>query len=251
MSPPIRDGSGSSIGSIRLGDGSEISEVRTGAGDVLFSAIPDSVVSRWTFDNADTSGDTAIDVFGDNDGTIEGATTGIAGELNEAYSFDGTDDRVSFGNIPEVGGESEFSISVWVYEPGDYPEAEIYFGAFPNNSNNIIIGTNNNAQKYYIRVESGDTRVQSNNEISPPENTWTHMVLTFNSGSLKFYEDATERVSKTGGPSTAPTGLDFYCAFAGQTGEYNNVDIDDPRIYSKELSSSEVSNLYNTGSIDG
>jgi len=37
MSPPIRDGSGSSIGSIRLGDGTEISEVRTGAGDVLFS----------------------------------------------------------------------------------------------------------------------------------------------------------------------------------------------------------------------
>lgn len=46
MSPPIRDGSGSSIGSIRLGDGSEISEVRTGAGDVLFNAIPGSVVSR-------------------------------------------------------------------------------------------------------------------------------------------------------------------------------------------------------------
>jgi len=43
MSPPIRDGSGSSIGSIRLGDGSEISEVRTGAGDVLFSAGPSTV----------------------------------------------------------------------------------------------------------------------------------------------------------------------------------------------------------------
>jgi len=42
MSPPIREGSGDSIGSIRLGDGSEISEVRTGAGDVVFSAIPDS-----------------------------------------------------------------------------------------------------------------------------------------------------------------------------------------------------------------
>jgi len=46
MSPPIRDGSGNDIGSIRLGDGSEIAEVRTGAGDVLFSAIPGSVVSR-------------------------------------------------------------------------------------------------------------------------------------------------------------------------------------------------------------
>jgi hypothetical protein len=47
MSPPIREGSGSSIGSIRLGDGSEISEVRTGAGDVLFSAIPDSAVVQY------------------------------------------------------------------------------------------------------------------------------------------------------------------------------------------------------------
>ena len=60
MSPPIRDGSGNDIGSIRLGDGSEISEVRTGAGDVLFSAIPDSVVSRpndgRTFSESDRRG---------------------------------------------------------------------------------------------------------------------------------------------------------------------------------------------------
>jgi len=40
MSPPIRDGSGNSIGSIRLGDGTEISEVRTGAGNLVFSAAP-------------------------------------------------------------------------------------------------------------------------------------------------------------------------------------------------------------------
>jgi len=52
MSPPIRDGSGNDIGAIRLGDGSEISEVRTGAGDVLFSAIPDTVVSRPADNNS-------------------------------------------------------------------------------------------------------------------------------------------------------------------------------------------------------
>jgi len=47
MSPPIREGSGDSIGSIRLGDGSEISEVRTGAGDVLFSAGPESTLLAY------------------------------------------------------------------------------------------------------------------------------------------------------------------------------------------------------------
>jgi len=48
MSPPIRDGSGNDIGAIRLGDGSEISEVRTGAGDVLFSAVPNTQITRPT-----------------------------------------------------------------------------------------------------------------------------------------------------------------------------------------------------------
>jgi WD40 repeat protein len=51
MSPPIRDGSGDSIGSIRLGDGSEISEVRTGAGDVLFSGLGESTLLAYGSDD--------------------------------------------------------------------------------------------------------------------------------------------------------------------------------------------------------
>jgi len=54
MSPPIRDGSGSSIGAIRLGDGSEIAEVRTGAGDVVFSA--NTIVDNFEDDNATPAG---------------------------------------------------------------------------------------------------------------------------------------------------------------------------------------------------
>jgi len=53
MSPPIRDGSGNSIGSIRLGDGTEISEVRTGAGDVLFSAVSESTLLAYGSDDND------------------------------------------------------------------------------------------------------------------------------------------------------------------------------------------------------
>jgi len=58
MSPPIRDGSGNDIGSIRLGDGSEIAEVRTGAGDVLFSAsgVPQQgLLHDWKASNFDGS----------------------------------------------------------------------------------------------------------------------------------------------------------------------------------------------------
>jgi len=79
MSPPIREGSGDSIGSIRLGDGTEISEVRTGAGDVLFSgsAIPDTsmfsspIYQYYAGDAGYNDGDSGVslpEVLDDNQG---------------------------------------------------------------------------------------------------------------------------------------------------------------------------------------
>ena len=57
--------------------GVEASQVVAPDGTVVFedAAIPDSGVSRWTFDDGDTDSGTALDVWNDNDGTINGATT--------------------------------------------------------------------------------------------------------------------------------------------------------------------------------
>jgi len=95
MSPPIRDGSGSSIGSIRLGDGSEISEVRTGTGDVLFSgsAIPDSALYQWLLNEG--SGQTAADRVGSADLSLN--FSGWVSDSNAVggfvLGFDGRDDE--------------------------------------------------------------------------------------------------------------------------------------------------------------
>jgi hypothetical protein len=89
MSPPIRDGSGSSIGSIRLGDGSEIAEVRTGAGDVLFSAIRDSRVYYYV---GESFGNPWTEEVTGSDMTVSGLTsTTLNG--NDAVSGDGVDDH--------------------------------------------------------------------------------------------------------------------------------------------------------------
>jgi len=89
MSPPIRDGSGDSIGSIRLGDGSEIAEVRTGAGDVLFSGTPATLVNRAPLDEG--SGTTFTDVIGSANGTLSNGgtfTTNSAFRGDVAPTFD-------------------------------------------------------------------------------------------------------------------------------------------------------------------
>jgi len=105
MSPPIRDGSGSSIGSIRLGDGSEISEVRTGAGDVLFSATappPGSAVAQhFATEQSESNGQTVApftDSLNTNDLSAVGAPKFDSNGLNSGPSVrtDGSDDGYNY-----------------------------------------------------------------------------------------------------------------------------------------------------------
>jgi len=96
MSPPIRDGSGSSIGAIRLGDGTEISEVRTGGGDVVFGAIPDAQNLYADYNPAKQSdatpfvdqAGTASDLTANGDPTLQ---SGVFGS-NNGIDLDGSGD---------------------------------------------------------------------------------------------------------------------------------------------------------------
>jgi len=115
MSPPIRDGSGNSIGAIRLGDGTEISEVRTGAGDVLFSGILDSeanqkLVHRWPLSE---DSDPFVDQIGSSDGTNNGKTqvTGNKYVDGAARQGDGTGDYIDVGqSAPSL--DARFAVAV-------------------------------------------------------------------------------------------------------------------------------------------
>jgi len=116
MSPPIRDGSGDSIGSIRLGDGSEISEVRTGAGDVLFSAgsIPDSAIHRWKLD--DVSSGTVTDSIGGQNGSVSGVSSVSNSDFQggAAGDSDGSNDFISTGTLGSFGSNIDTDFT-WAF----------------------------------------------------------------------------------------------------------------------------------------
>jgi len=111
MSPPIHDGSGNSIGSIRLGDGSEISEVRTGAGDVLFSAVSESTLLAYGSDDSNVY---VHDVGG---GFPLNTTLSQAGDrVRSGVSFSPDNSLIAYGSDDE---------NVYVHDVG---------GGFPLNS---------------------------------------------------------------------------------------------------------------------
>jgi len=240
MSPPIRDGSGSSIGSIRLGDGTEITEVRTGAGDVVFSGLPDadSLVSLFRFENDVT------DSVGSNDGSIVGSptftTTAKVG--NTALEFFGGNDGVNIPS-PIIPEDSPQTITAYAKIPDQTAGKIVDVG-----NDRFIISYKTRANTgYEFRMFDGKSHLIEHNG---PLNEFVHLAASFDGDKQEFFVNGTSVGSNTG------TGNIY--AGGGETGigyeAVNDVDhlqgiVDDVRFYDKGLTSTEVSNLINTGGI--
>jgi hypothetical protein len=208
---------------------------------------PDSGVSRWTFDDADTDGSTAADVWGDDDGTINGATTGVSGKFGEAYSFDGTDDNVYIGAIPELESATEFSISLWVNDSSFPGQFIPYFGYYPDIDNGIFIGHTPDGDALF-NVETNTTRAIYDDGTPIPTGQWNHMVLVWDAPDMTAYFNNSE-VATESGPSQTVSSTDFYVCERRGTGETTDAEVDDPQVYDKALSSDEVDSIFNTGTI--
>ena len=77
--------------------------------------VTDGLVSYWTFDRQDIAGGTAKDVWGENDGKIVGARKVVAGRVNGALEFDGSDDYVNLTNLGDFGSQVGTStFEAWV-----------------------------------------------------------------------------------------------------------------------------------------
>jgi len=209
MSPPIREGSGSSIGSIRLGDGSEIAEVRTGAGDVLFSAIPDTSMfqsplyqfSAAKLNVADgTTGVTFPETLaGLSDPTVVGGPTFRENQDGfKAIEFDGSDHHewTPDSNLPT--GADPHSWAALVYLPA-LPSGEKFtvcgYGAGNTNETTTIQFDGFDSGKLLSTFFSGDI-VGS----VPSTNQWITVGVSYDGSNRTLYLDGSPDNSDSPGP---------------------------------------------------
>lgn len=215
------------------------------AGIVGGPDIPDSGVARWTFDTADTSGSTAVDVWNGNDGTINGATTGVSGAnqtytTDEAYSFTSSDTVTT-----PVSDQDVITYGCWIN-----PDESV--------NNGRIIQTSTGDNGCGVRNDSGTLNVytrisgtyNSARGGSLPTGSWSHVVGVFDGANsqIRGYVNGSQVASTSIGDRVLGDTLDIN---QGAQGNPMSQDIDDVRIYSTALSDTEVSNWYSTGSISG
>ncbi len=197
-------------------------------------AIPDSGVFRYNFEEG--SGNTVYDSWNNNDGSISGATFSTDSKVDSySLSFDGSDDYV---DVPDMSGRSysSFSVGAWV-KP-------------------ISIANNDNIFSWDSDVEafiSSTWGILMNGTYhqvgSPSTDEWTHVFYTYDGSTVTTYENGSDVGSTS--ISGDVTGTTFYVGRKYSEAKTLDGYLDDFRFYDKALTSTEVSNLYNTGSISG
>ena len=211
---------------------------RAGIVSQVRDAIPDSGLARLTFDNADTESGTAFDIWNNNDATINGATTGVTGAnqtytTGEAYDFEGSNDYLDFDASLLSSGPA--SVAIWA-NVDSWSDGVVLSGYASE-----LLRTDGGANEWY----AWDVNITG---ISGSLDQWDHFVLTDDgAGTVEVYKNATSQGTASYSSSDSQ---DWEIGRrATNQDRYFDGSLDDLRVYDKELTSTEVSNLYNNGSI--
>ena len=201
----------------------------------ISSTLLNYIVAYYNFDEAAGN---LIDQVGSLDGALVGPPTqGVAGIINDCYTFGGAD-YTTMGDSP-LSGE-DFSFSVWVK-----PDVSA--------ANRTIIGWVSNGGPQFI-IHSTDVAllVQQNVAViglsttTVTEEAWNHIVVTHNtSGNYNFYING--GLAEGGVNDVVLTFSNMYIGCKAGPAELFAGEIDEVGIWNRVLTAGEAAELWNAG----
>jgi hypothetical protein len=199
----------------------------------------------------------ASDSYGTNNGTLMNGCTFTTGLIGKAFTFDGVNDYVQLPNNSFKPTNTDFSISAWVNFSGTTSNVQTIFSAMTAISTKgygIILYYYNNALTFQISNASSDDLLNYTSNIF---SSWHLVTVTRKAGSSsKIYLDGTLVASNslTNNPTfpnsnTYPSigGTDYSGTHSPQYFCASGTKLDAVTVWNKELTSTEVTTLYNSG----
>ena len=189
-----------------------------------------SLVSYYKMD-----GD-ATDSVGSNGGTVNGASV-TTGKINQGYDFDGSNDYIaSSSNV----GNGAVSISAW-FKTTDSNIMRVAETYGTTSFNSIVFET---GLRLAIRDDSSAT-IFPTGITGYNDGDWHFVVMTNDGTTAKLYVDnvQVQSISSSGIGSQTITNADIGAYRGGS--QYFDGKIDEVAIWSRALTSDEVTELYN------
>ena len=147
--------------------------------------VTDGLVSRWTFDADTVQGDTIEDVWGQNDGTMQGdAKISNDGKIGQAIELDGAGDFISIDAPIDIPiGNDTYAIEAWFFANTGFaaPYLGIMgWGAYGSlDAVNALMLMKNKGFRHYWW--GNDLDWETNDELT---GEWHHVIAQFD-GSIR------------------------------------------------------------------
>jgi hypothetical protein len=220
---------------------------------IQLSVLPSGLTSYYPLDT--NTGVVAYDSSaGSHDGILQNSPTWISScQISACLSFNGTSQFVSTSSA--FANPSTYTLELWFKTGSSSGGRLIGFG-------DSSTGTSTNADRTVYMTNAGNLVFGANpgtthtvtSTLTYNDNNWHHLAATMGSGGMHLYVDG----SSVGTPdaNTASGNYTGYWRMAydtlsgwpsAPTSNYFSGRLDEVKIYSRELSATEVANEYSAG----
>ena len=210
------------------------------------SPAPSGLVDWWPGEG------NAYDVIGTNNGTLVGDVSYVAGEVGQAFSFNGSNSYVSIQDSPSLDAfTSRITIELWM-KSGDLTANSDWKGLVTKgNSSWRLMGTSG-AKTVYLGLD-GVSNGYMGGTRNVKDGQWHHVAGVYDGTNMFLYVDGTLDASQ---PATGLISQNTYPVCLGELTEgpsglqpylFNGL-IDEVSIYNRALTASEIQAIYAAGS---
>lgn len=205
-----------------------------------------------------TADNTPNDALGTYNGTLTNGATYGTGIINQGFSFDGVNDYVNLGNVLNFDGSTPFTFNAWVNKSADKFQSIICkIGGSPNYtgynfrinqdfSGRLELLLNNTAPTNWIYCKS--TTAYTNGAYSMLTVTYDG---SQDANGVTFYINGVDAgLTITANSLTLSVSNSYNCTIGATPldgNQYMNGLLDELGIWNRELTASEVTELYNSG----
>ena len=180
-----------------------------------------------------------------NDGTVIGATlvSNRYGNPNSCFTFDGMNDQIEIQNYTNMSPTDAFTIAAWIRTSSASTIPYIYDRVDQNDGFGLRLTSNGNLR---VTVNGGNAEQISARVVT--DGLWHYVATTYNrlNNKLALFIDGQE-LETVGCNAISISYLPEPRNGIGGPGKVNNFfsgEIDDLRVYTRDLSNCEISYLY-------
>jgi hypothetical protein len=194
----------------------------------------------------------AYDLAHTNFGSLHNGATNAAGIVAQAFSLDGVNDYVQIPNNTDLNPTNALTIETWIYlNQYTYNHSIIRKdGECANRQFLLTVGPN---QKFraHIGITNGNYYWTDGSTTVNPQ-AWYHVAMTYNAASngLILYVNGAVDATASASGSTIATTEPIYIGGDPYSGCYQYYFpglIDEPTLYNRALSGTEISAIYSAG----